>query len=107
MSEATTDSEPREIPIIRPRVVGLDVGEKRIGVAISDPLWITAQWLTVITRQAPTQDAEAIASIVEAHRVEAVVVGLPLTMRGAVEEQGQKVMTFVDLLRNQIGRAHV
>ena len=96
------DTEEGGTLMLRRRVLGLDVGDRRIGVAISDPLGLTAQWLTVITRQTPDRDAEAITTISDAHGVEAVVVGLPLTMRGTVEEQGQKVMTFVELLRSRL-----
>lgn len=81
------------------RVLGLDVGERRIGVAISDPLGLTAQRLDVIERRGTEQDVQTIRSLVTAHQPEAVVVGLPLTMRGTVGTQAKRVLAFVEQLR--------
>ena len=84
------------------RVLGLDVGEVRIGVALSDPLGLTAQRLTVIERTVPGQDVEAVQSLVKRHAVETVVVGLPLTMRGERGPQAQKVAAFSRLLHERL-----
>ena len=84
------------------RVLGLDVGERRIGVAVSDPLGITAQRLTLLDRRDPTQALEAVAALVNEHQAEAVVVGLPLTMQGKVGEQAKRVMTFVEALQEHL-----
>lgn len=81
------------------RVLGLDVGERRIGVAISDPLGITAQRLTLIARTTLADDIRALAGLVAEHGAEAVVVGLPLTMQGTMGEQAQRVMQVIDALR--------
>ena len=56
------------------RILALDVGHKRIGVALSDPLNIIAQGLTTLLRNAPEQDLEAIRQLVEQHEVKAIVV---------------------------------
>ncbi len=85
------------------RVLGLDVGARRIGVALSDPLGITAQRLTLIERRDPAQDLEAIASLVSAHEVGTVIVGLPLTMKGEMGSQATLVMAFVERLRSRLG----
>ena len=85
------------------RVLGLDVGERRIGVAVSDALGITAQRLTVVERREHlSQDVEAMATLVKTNQVDAVVVGLPVTMQGSVGEQAKRVMTFVEALRETL-----
>ena len=85
------------------RIMGLDMGARRIGVALSDPLGITAQRLTLIERRDPAQDLEAIASLVSAHEVGTVIVGLPLTMKGEMGSQATLVMAFVERLRSRLG----
>ena len=84
------------------RVLGLDVGDRRIGVAMSDPLGLTAQPLTVIQRRSPTVDANTIRELIERHGVTAVVVGLPLTLDGTRGPQAKKVQGFIDTLRRHI-----
>lgn len=81
------------------RVLGLDVGDRRIGVAVSDPLGITAQRLTVIERRGLTHDLQAVARLVQQHQAESLVVGLPLMMSGEAGEQAKKVTGFVEALR--------
>ena len=84
------------------RVLGFDIGERRIGVAVSDALGVSAQRLTVIERREPTRDVQTAAALVGEHGAEAVVVGLPLTMRGEHGEQAKRVMTFVEALRRAV-----
>ena len=84
------------------RVLGLDVGDRRIGVALSDALGLTAQPLIVLTRQDAARDLEAVRALVEQHEVERVVVGLPLTLRGAQGPQAKKVASFADILRRRL-----
>ena len=84
------------------RVLGLDVGERRIGVSLSDALGLTAQRLTVIGRQSLAQDVDTVAALVKEHEAKAVVVGLPITMRGEIGEQAKRVMTVVDALRGAV-----
>lgn len=84
------------------RIVALDVGDERIGVAASDPLGITAQPRSVIVRRTPEQDADAIRSELVALGASALVVGLPLTNSGAIGHQAEKVLAFVDLLRSKL-----
>ena len=84
------------------RLLGLDIGERRIGVALSDPLGITAQRLTVIERQGLAHDLSAIAELVTTHQVEAVIVGLPLTMRGETGEQAKLVQALAEQLASRI-----
>ena len=81
------------------RVLGLDVGERRIGVALSDALGITAQRLTLLERRELAKDLEAIRALATTHAVEAVVVGLPLTLKGEVGPQATRVLAFVEALK--------
>ena len=85
------------------RVVGLDVGDRRIGVAVSDALGITAQRLTVIERTARLEDdLAAIARVAEEQHAEAIVVGLPLTMQGEQGTQAKKIVSFAGALRTRV-----
>ena len=84
------------------RILGLDVGDRRIGVALSDPLGLTAQWLTVIERRNVAADVEAVGTLVQQHKVGAVIVGLPLMLSGAQGSQAKKVQGFVEALRRRV-----
>ncbi len=84
------------------RVLGLDVGQRRIGVALSDALGLTAQPLTVLERRGTTADLDALAALVAQHQVETIVVGLPLTMRGERGPQAQRAASFADTLRRKV-----
>ena len=83
------------------RVLGLDVGERRIGVALSDPLGLTAQRLTVLERSGDRAAVDAVCALIAQHQVASVVVGLPLTMRGTHGPQAQRVTSFAQALRRQ------
>jgi putative holliday junction resolvase len=78
--------------------MGLDVGDSRIGVALSDPLGILATPLTIVTRRDPEADIEAIMAIVRQHKVGTIVVGLPLSMDGSQGAQVGKVREFAAVL---------
>ena len=80
------------------RVLALDVGDRRIGVAISDPTGTIASPLTTVRRVSEAKDHQAIADLVDRHSVERVVVGLPRTLRGELGPQAQKVMRFGERL---------
>jgi putative Holliday junction resolvase len=73
------------------RVLALDAGDKRVGVAISDPSQIIARSLKVIQRGSQQEDFDAIAQLVEKYGVERVVVGYPRSLDGTVGEQAEKV----------------
>lgn len=77
-----------------PRILGLDVGERRIGIAISDPLGNTAAGLETITRKNMQTDVETIADIAKRHHVIEIVIGLPTNMDGTEGEQALRVMAF-------------
>ena len=82
----------------------MDIGSKRIGVAISGPLGITAQGIKVILRKSSVEAAEEISKIVEASNIEEIVVGLPINMNGTQGEGVAEVLKFVDILRDRVDR---
>jgi putative Holliday junction resolvase len=85
------------------RYLALDVGERRIGVALSDETATLATGLDTLTRVGPRKDARAVADLVRRHGAAAVVVGLPLNMDGTAGTQAGKVRAFVDGLKRHIG----
>jgi len=76
------------------RILALDVGDKRIGVAISDPSQLLARSLKVIQRGSRQEDFAAVARLVEEYEVEKVVVGYPRSLDGTVGEQADKVERY-------------
>jgi len=84
------------------RTLGLDIGDIRIGVAISDPLGILASPLAIINRDNEQAAIEKIAGIVRQHEVGRVIAGLPLNMDGSLGEQAEKTMSFVGALGRHI-----
>jgi len=80
--------------------LGLDPGEKRIGVALSDPRGILASPLIIVNCTDEEADIEAILDIVRQNQVGQIIVGLPRSMDGSIGKQAEKVKTFVEMLRN-------
>ena len=76
------------------RVLGLDVGSRRIGVAVSDPLGITAQGLETLQRSTKRRDFEHLQHVIQEYDVREIVVGLPLRMSGAQGTQSDKMRVF-------------
>jgi putative Holliday junction resolvase len=85
------------------RVLALDVGSKRIGVAITDPLGITAQGLDTIQRKNKRRDLEALRQVLKRYEVQEIVVGLPLRLSGAEGTQSEKMRRFADDLQAHFG----
>jgi putative Holliday junction resolvase len=84
------------------RVLGLDVGSKRIGVAVSDPLGITAQGLQTLQRQNKRMDFEKLQKLVHDYTIAEIVVGFPLRMSGAEGIQAEKMQRFAQELRERV-----
>lgn len=84
------------------RILGLDVGDKTIGVAISDPLGFTAQGITTIRRKNYTYDIEELKKICDEYGVESIVSGLPKNMNGTLGPQGEKVLEFCERLKEAL-----
>ena len=78
------------------RILGLDVGTRTIGVAVSDPLGITAQPVTTIRRTKIDADLAELRDIVALNNARLLVVGYPRNMNGSVGEQAQFVDRFVE-----------
>lgn len=81
------------------RLMGLDIGDRRIGVALTDEDAVLAYPLEVLERTSPDKDLGRIVEIIDQYGVERVVAGLPKTLSGEVGPQGEKVLSFLDKLR--------
>lgn len=86
-----------------PRILGLDIGDARIGVAISDPLGITAAGLHTVERKNMRTDIAAVSELCQRHGAVEIVVGLPKNMDGTIGEQAQKVQSFARKLARATG----
>jgi putative Holliday junction resolvase len=84
------------------RVLALDVGTRRIGLALSDALGLTAQPLAVLERRGAATDLETIARLAGEHQVVTILVGLPLTLAGARGPQARLVETFARRLQGRV-----
>jgi len=83
-------------------VLGLDPGERRIGVAVSDPRGVAAQPLRVIERASFAEDAARLRELVEARKAERVVVGLPLGMDGEAGPAARSARRYANRLRREL-----
>ena len=84
------------------RYIGLDVGDRTIGVAISDALKITAQGKETIFRQSIKQDIDRLVDLIVEYEVTRVVSGLPMNMNGTLGPQGEKTQDFMKKLEKKI-----
>jgi putative Holliday junction resolvase len=84
------------------RILGLDIGSKRIGVAISDELGFTAQGLETISCKSPEEDAAAIFRLTEKYGAEEIVVGIPFNMNGTEGQQVEKVRATIQTIKQQV-----
>ncbi|MBZ4652828.1 MAG: holliday junction resolvase [Peptococcaceae bacterium] len=84
------------------RVLGLDIGDRRIGVSISDALGITAQGLETVERSEPEKDIQTIVDIIEKWEISKIVVGLPKNMNGTLGPQAEKVKEFIQRLQQEV-----
>ena len=87
----------------KPRILALDLGKKRIGLAISDPLGITAQGLPNLERTNKRADIAALAELAREREVGAFLMGNPINMRGAEGRQSAWVREFADALERATG----
>ena len=84
------------------RLIGLDVGDRTIGVAVSDLLMITAQGVTTIKRTNLKADLQELKRIIEEYNVTKIIVGLPKMMDGSIGIQGEKVIEFTEKMKAKI-----
>ena len=85
------------------RIMGLDIGDKTIGVAVSDLMGMTAQGIKTIKRTSKKNDIEEIKQIIKEKQVNLIVSGLPKNMNGTVGPQGEKVQKFCELIKEETG----
>ena len=84
------------------RIMGIDLGSKRIGIAISDEMCWTAQGIKVIKRVGINRDIEEIIKLVKEYSIDEIVVGLPVNMNGTIGKQAESVLIFVERLKSKI-----
>lgn len=84
------------------RVLGLDIGNKTIGVAVSDPLGILAQGVTTIIKSSKAEDVKALKSIIDEYRVEKLIIGLPKNMNNSMGFQATRTMNYADYLKEAL-----
>lgn len=85
------------------RLLGLDVGERTIGVAVSDPMGWTAQGVTVIRRTSLKKDLTALGAVIEEYKVEKFIVGLPRRTDGSYGPETDKIYAFGSELEREFG----
>jgi putative holliday junction resolvase len=105
MQEETVQNEEKETPgedsVLPARVFGFDVGDRRIGIAVSDPLGYTAQPLMTLYRSRRKDDLKSVGRLLRRHGVREAVVGNPLYMSGDISPQALKAQAFADDLRTE------
>lgn len=84
------------------RLLGLDIGDKRIGVSVSDLLMLTAQALTTYAREAPEKDLIFFKEIIKDHDIDKIICGLPKNMDGTLGEQAQKTKDYAEFLKENL-----
>lgn len=82
------------------RIMGLDYGDKTIGVAVSDALGWTAQGIEVIRRKSEEYDIQRLREIIQAYEITEIVVGLPKNMNGTIGSRGQICIDFSESLKH-------
>ncbi len=89
------------------RLMGLDLGERRIGVAVSDPSRVLARGIEVIECRSLEKNLEAIARLAEEYEVEAIVVGFPRRLNGTAGEEAKKAEAFAAQIEAHLGLAAI
>ena len=84
------------------RIMGLDVGSRTIGMAISDELGLTAQGFKTLRRKSMEDDFQEIAAIINQFEISKIVVGLPKNMNGTLGSQAETVLKWVEILKDRI-----
>jgi putative Holliday junction resolvase len=84
------------------RIMGLDYGDKTIGVAVSDAFGWTAQGVETIRRKKPEEDLTRLGEIIREYEVTEIVVGLPKNMNGTIGSRGDICLAFADSLRDTL-----
>ena len=85
------------------RILALDPGEKRIGLALSDEMGWTAQGLPTLNREGIRRDLERLAALVQEHQVTRIVVGVPYNQHGGLGDAGERAMTLIERIAAHCG----
>ncbi len=85
------------------RIVGIDYGDARVGVSVSDPLGITAQGVATVANRVYEKMLDSLVKIINEHSAQKIVVGLPKNMDGTVGERGEVTRAFVCDLKERVG----
>lgn len=85
------------------RVLGIDYGDVRIGIAVSDAMGWTAQGVETIKRQSEDQDLARIGELIREYDVETVVLGFPKNMNGTIGPRGELSQQFAETLKAKFG----
>ncbi|HKR30882.1 MAG TPA: Holliday junction resolvase RuvX [Terriglobales bacterium] len=86
----------------RGRILGLDVGARRIGIAVSDPLGLTAQGLPTLQRRNRRYDQSELRRVVREYEVSEIVIGNPLRMTGQSGAQAEKMAAFASQIKQEL-----
>lgn len=84
------------------RLMCLDVGRKRIGIAVSDPLMLTAQGVETHYRKSFEKDAERYKSIIQEYEVTKLIIGLPKNMNGTLGDMAHEIMEYASKLEEEL-----
>lgn len=85
------------------RILGIDVGDKRIGIAVTDPLFITAQGVMTLKRKSREDDLSAFKELIERYQIKTIVAGLPVSMDGSESAQTRKTVNFCQFIKKRLG----
>jgi len=89
------------------RSLGLDVGDKRTGVAISDPEGMVAVPLTVVSHQGANAAVDEVVKLVEQYEIQRVVIGLPYSLSGKLGQQAEKVTALAEELSGRLKQGNI
>jgi len=81
------------------RILGLDLGDRTIGIAVCDPLGYTAQGITTTRRKKEEADIDALKKLCDEYKVEKIVLGFPKNMNGTIGPQGEKAIAFGEKIK--------
>lgn len=87
----------------QPRILGLDIGDRRVGVALSDPFGTMAQPLFTLVRSSLRHDLKSLGRMLRKHAVTEIVAGNPLYMSGDLSPQAVKAQAFAEAVRQEFG----
>lgn len=85
------------------KILGIDMGEKRIGLAISDPLGYTAQGIKTIQVNSPEEICDKIILVIKENNIDFLVFGLPKNMNGSLGPQAKKVQEYAEKIKSLSG----